>query len=112
MLCQLKANVEKFAINDRKRSQLFGQAILIQIFVAVMLLAQIIAVITNEEEEYGIEAPSNFPLVLVKIPCIIALHFALTPQLDNALQIMKFSNQQSDLFHGYGAFLAYLVGLT
>lgn len=85
VLCQLKSNVKKYAISDRKRSQLFGQAMLVQIFVSIMLFAQIYAVKIDEEDEYSIHAPSNFALVCVKIPCIIALHFTLTPQLDNAL---------------------------
>lgn len=57
-----------------------------------MLYAQIYAVFIEKEEEFVVEAPSNFAVVLVKLPCVIALHLALSPEIDNALQIMKFAN--------------------
>lgn len=57
-----------------------------------MLVAQHYAYVTNENKEYHDTPDHSLMLTLVKIPCIIALHFVLTPEVDNALKVMKFAN--------------------
>jgi hypothetical protein len=60
--------------------------------VLFMLVAQHYAYITNENKEYHDTPDHSLMLTLVKIPCIIALHFVLTPEVDNAIKVMKFAN--------------------
>lgn len=70
-----------------------SQVILVQFMVFFMLVAQFYAWATNENKEYHDVADHGLMLNFVKIPCIVALHFVLTPEVDNALKVMKFTNQ-------------------
>jgi len=54
--------------------------------------------------------PQNFVVLLVKFPCAIALHLFLYPQVEIAMGIMKFANNQSDLFVPYGSEYAFMIG--
>ena len=36
---------------------------------------------------------NSFELFLIKVPCVIALHFHLTPEVESSMIIMKYANQ-------------------
>ena len=76
-----------------------------------MLCAQFYAWITNENNEYHAKPDHSLWLLFVKFPCIIALHFVLTPEVDNALKIMKVANQQAHLFVENGSEVTFCLGL-
>jgi hypothetical protein len=52
------------------------------------------------DEGKGLPMANTFPqnpiVLLVKFPCAIALHLFLYPQVETAMGIMKFANNQSD----------------
>jgi hypothetical protein len=50
-------------------------------------------------------------LFLVKIPCSIALHLLLYPEIDRGLALMKFTNNNPEKFIKGGAIVSYLIGL-
>lgn len=50
-------------------------------------------------------------LFYVKLPCCAALHFEVFPQVEKGLTIMKFANNQFDLFVENGSEASFLIGL-
>jgi hypothetical protein len=99
ILCNyIEENVKKYKISPRQRAKYLAQAILVQFLVLFMLIAQHYAWFTNENHEYHDVPDHSLMLALIKVPCIIALHFVLTPEVDSALKIMKFANQESHQF--------------
>lgn len=70
------------------------------------------AIYSNEAGEYTAVYPGSFALFIVKYPCAIALHLAVYPQFGKGLAIMKFANNQVDLFDHNGSEIAYCIGLT
>ena len=77
-----------------------------------MLCAQFYAWKTNENKEYTNEPDHSLMLNLVKVPCIVALHFVLTPDVDNSLKIMKFANNQAHQFVRNGSEIVFMLGLV
>jgi hypothetical protein len=100
---------DKMWITKRQRAKYLAQTILIQILVLFMLIAQHYAWYTNENHEYHNVPDHSIILTLVKLPCIIALHFVLTPEVDNALKVMKFANQESHQFVGNGSLIVFCL---
>jgi len=52
----------------------------------------------------------NFSVFFVKLPCTIALHFLLYPEVANGLSVMKYSNQNPEKFVANGSEIAYILG--
>ena len=60
-----------------------------------------------EEEK---ELPRSFLVFYVKLPCAIALHFCLYPEVAKGMNLMKFANNQCDQFVEYGSEVSFGVG--
>lgn len=58
------------------------------------------------------EQAHSFQLFLIKIPCVIALHFHLSPEVENGMAIMKFANQRNYKFVEGGSELAFVLGFS
>jgi hypothetical protein len=69
------------------------------------------AIITDEGGAFTPLVAGNFALFYVKFPCAVALHLVLFPQVAKGMKIMKFANNQCDLFVENGAEIAYTIGL-
>jgi hypothetical protein len=82
-----------------------------EIFVTTMLLCMSYAILVNENNEYPMHQPHNFYLMIIKAPTIMALHLLLSPEVENGMRIMKFSNQQSDQFVPGGSQISFILGL-
>jgi len=54
--------------------------------------------------------PSYFKVLIVKIPCGVALHLILTPEIKQGLAIMKYSNNQEHLFVKNGSQISFMIG--
>ena len=52
----------------------------------------------------------TYIVFFVKFPCAIALHFALYPEVHKGMEIMKFANNDCDLFVENGSQIAYTIG--
>lgn len=78
--------------------------------VVTMLLCMLYAIITDEGGAYTPQVASNFALFYVKFPCAVALHFVLYPQVGKGMKIMKFANNQCDMFVENGSEIAYMIG--
>ena len=63
-----------------------------------MLLCMTMAIIENEGGEYGRVYAGSVWVLYVKLPCALALHFYLYPEVQKGMQIMKFSNNQPEQF--------------
>ena len=96
VLCHLKKNVDEYNINHQKRGSILWSCFMLFFIVIGMLYCVYFAVYSDENEEFTVRQSHSFELYLVKIPCILALHFFLSPEVENAMIIMKFANQQSD----------------
>merc|ERR1719223_1880443 len=112
VLCFMTENVEKHMIVEEKRSQMLWSAVTSQIFVSLMLACMAYAIFVNENSEYPISQPHNFFLMLIKAPTILALHFLLSPEVENGMRIMKFANQQVDQFVEGGSEVAFILGFV
>lgn len=68
------------------------------------------AMMSNESGAFGGAFPHSLMLFLVKIPCSIALHLLLYPNIERGLALMKFSNNNPELFVEHGALISYIIG--
>jgi hypothetical protein len=55
----------------------------------------VLALVTNEDNAYSPTVAHSFAVFVVKIPCTIALHLVLFPEVANGMVIMKFANNQA-----------------
>lgn len=97
-------------IVPEKRAQMFYMALVTQGIVFTMLFCMSYGIYINEEGS-GKEFSHSFTVFFVKLPCTIALHLLLYPEVATGLDIMKFANQNPDLFIGNGAEIAFILGL-
>jgi len=63
-------------------------------------------------EEYKAEFSHSFDVYFVKLPCAIALHLCLYPEVAAGMNIMKVANQQVSLFEEYTSEFAFLIGFN
>ena len=56
------------------------------------------AIITNENFDYTPSVSHSFAVFYIKFPCAIALHFFLYPDIAKGMNLMKFANNQHELF--------------
>jgi len=68
------------------------------------------AIYRNEGGEYGLKFKPELMLYVIKLPCAIALHLVLYPQIDQGLRLMKFANNSPDSFVTHGSYIAFLLG--
>jgi len=94
----LKENETKFWITPAKRASIFNQALTIQLTTMAMLSLVFYAIYTNEGGRFTPTYPPNFPLFLVKIACVLALHFVINPEVSKGMNIMKLANQHPIMF--------------
>ena len=75
-----------------------------------MMVTMMVVAITSTDD-YVITVTGR-PTLAVKFPCAIALHFYLFPEVEKGMKIMKFANNNPELFDKNGSQLAYLIGLV
>jgi len=73
-----------------------------------MLLCMLIELI----EDGSKTLVDSFIVFYVKIPCSVALHFYLYPEVSKGMNLMKFANNQHDQFVRYGSEIAYVIGMV
>lgn len=110
VLCYLKDNIRKFMIVPEKRAQMLWSALTVQFIVVCMLTCMLIAILQNEQGKYTNEFSHSFAVFYIKFPCCIALHLSLYPEVAKGMEIMKFTNQQCDLFEGNGSQIGFMLG--
>jgi len=74
------------------------------------MLTCMVSEIIDIEAAREAKIPYEFRVLIVKFPCSVALHMSLTPEIDQGLQIMKYANNQADLFTENGDHLSFLLG--
>lgn len=77
-----------------------------------MIFAMYYAIVTNEGGEYGNKFPHSLALFAVKIPCSLALHLELYPEIDRGLLLMKFVNNNPEKFVKYGDIIGFTLGFA
>lgn len=112
VLCHLKENTEKYMIQPSKRGSVLWSCYMLFLIVTSMLYCVAFAVFYDENGEFTVRQAHSYEGFLIKIPCILALHFFLSPEVENAMNIMKFANQQTDQFIPGGSELCFALGLT
>jgi hypothetical protein len=70
------------------------------------------AIMINEAGEYTPNIAHNFAVWFVKFPCTLALHFVLCPEVTAGMNLMKFCNNQPQMFVPYGSEVGYFLGLN
>ena len=68
------------------------------------------SLITNEGGEFGHTFSTDYTVLHVKFPCAVALHLCLYPEVMSGMTIMKFSNNQPELFENNGSQIAFFIG--
>lgn len=75
-----------------------------------MLGCMTYGLVTNEEKsDYAFS--HTFTVFFIKVPCSIALHLLLYPEVSIGMQVMKFANQNPNLFVKNGSEIAFCLGL-
>ena len=85
--------------------------LLVNIVVIMMLICMLYAIWTDENGDYTPNIAHSYAVWIVKFPCAVALHFFLYPEVANGMAIMKFANNQCDLFVPQGSEISYMLGL-
>lgn len=80
--------------------------LLVMIVVLSMLFCMLIELLRITETELT----DSFIVFYVKLPCAIALHFCLYPEVAKGMNMMKFANNQCDQFVPYGSEISYCIG--
>jgi hypothetical protein len=93
VLCFLEKNIEENFIVKQKRGSVLWSCLMLLLLETAMVVCMMYAVWVNENNEYARAQAHSFQLFLIKVPCVIALHFYLNPEVDNAMRIMKYANQ-------------------
>ena len=91
VLSFLKENVEKNMITREKRGRLLYSVFYMQMTVFAMLVCMFYSMLISEE--YKAEFSHSFDVYFVKLPCAIALHLCLYPEVAAGMNIMKVANQ-------------------
>ena len=68
------------------------------------------SLVNEEDEEQKNTFATEYIVLLVKLPCAVALHLRLYPQVNQGMMIMKYANNQSDKFTNNGAEVSYIIG--
>ena len=80
-------------------------------FCQVLMLTCMVLEILRNEHLNKLEFKNNFIVFFVKLPCTIALHMFLTPEINKGVTIMKFANNQEHQFDDNGAAISFMLGL-
>ena len=110
--CYMKENIKKLMLVPAKRAQMFWAALTAQFMVVIMLICMYKALQMNELGHYTPIVSGNFWLFLVKFPTMYALHFLLTPEVSNGMNIMKYTNQQTEAFTPAGSVICFILGFN
>ena len=111
-LCFLKENVVKYRFSKQKRGSILWSCLMVIVLEMTMLYCIFFAIARNENGEYPVGQAHSFELFMIKIPCVIALHLHLSPEVENGMVIMKFANQQCHKFVDGGSEVAFVLGLA
>mmetsp|Transcript_12165 Transcript_12165/g.20504 ORF Transcript_12165/g.20504 Transcript_12165/m.20504 type:complete len:137 (-) Transcript_12165:403-813(-) len=101
VLCYLKENQERLLLTTQKMSHNFSNLLII-FGVQILMVTCMLVEIVNKDEFSNIFIPQR-TLLMVKLPCAIALHLHLYPEVHKGMVIMKFANNQPELFINYGS---------
>jgi hypothetical protein len=112
VLSYLKTNIKKYKIVPEKRAQMLYSALTVQLIVVLMLICMLTSIVTNEKGRYSNHFSHSFAVFYIKIPCALALHLVLYPEVAKGINVMKFTNQQAELFEGNGSAIGFMLGLT
>lgn len=96
-------------IHPERRAYLLNQAIIVEGIVLTMLSCMVYGLYTNEAgADY--QFSHTFTVFFIKLPCSIALHLLLYPEVCIGMNVMKFANQNPNLFVKNGSEIAFLLG--
>ena len=80
--------------------------------VLAMLCIMYYGIYTNEANRFTAHFAHSFAVFYVKVPCALALHFVLYPEVSKGMNLMKLANQQSGLFVEQGDKIAFILGFN
>lgn len=75
-----------------------------------MLLCMVYGLVTNEEGTHRV-FHNDFTVFFIKLPCSIALHLLLYPEVAIGMKVMQFANQNPELFVRNGSEIAFILGI-
>ena len=79
-------------ITKEKRGKLLYSVFYMQMTIFAMLVCMFYSMLISEEQ-YKAEFSHSFDVYFVKLPCAIALHLCLYPEVAAGMNIMKVANQ-------------------
>jgi len=113
MMCFMKKNAEKYCLTKSTNSRNIFNTFLVFGIQVVMLTCTFSNLYKDENGDGEADSSKfylNFEVLVVKFPCAVALHLYLYPEVMNGMNIMKFTNNQSDLFLPNTSELAFIIG--
>mmetsp|Transcript_28001 Transcript_28001/g.42343 ORF Transcript_28001/g.42343 Transcript_28001/m.42343 type:complete len:103 (+) Transcript_28001:823-1131(+) len=81
VLCYLKENRERMLLTTSKQALQFHNVLTILSVQLTMLVCMLLAIIINEDGSYDNAFAHSKLVLLVKLPCAIALHLYLYPEV-------------------------------
>ena len=74
-----------------------------------MLTCSLFEIFDNKDY---MKIPPHLKVMLVKVPCAVALHLSLVTEVQQGMEIMKYSNNHPELFTlPLGSQMSFVVGL-
>jgi len=111
VLSMLTTNTDKFKLPISMKGHFTFNVFFLLSFQITMLYCMF-AEIYNTYYEHGISVSASRGALLVQLPCAIAMHLVLYPEILLGMELMKFSNNQPDQFGCHGtAKVSFLIGL-
>lgn len=80
------------------------------LLVAIVVCSMLFCMLYELLQEEAATFPGSFSVFYVKLPCAIALHLCLYPEVAKGMELMKLANMYSGYFVDYGSEISFIVG--
>ena len=107
VLSYLKVNKKKHLITHAKQSLNFQNALIVSMAQFVMLWCMFMSFMTGESEA---DFATSEWVLYVKLPCSLALHVYLYPEVQKGMALMKYANNQPHQFVESGSEISFALG--
>ena len=111
VLCYTIKAQKDFVIGPETQSHNLFNCLMIFAVQLTMLTCMLYSLVFNQDGESSLHFAKDFSVLLVKLPCAIALHLCLYPEVMEGMVIMKYANNQPCAFVKAGSEISFMIGL-
>jgi hypothetical protein len=115
VLCFLKDVKAKYALSSNMQNSNFFNCVQIIVMQMIVIYCELWNLFIDELEDDQKEEyfyTTKFPIMIVRFPCAVAIAMELHPKVKEGMDIMKFANNQTELFSQRGSRIAFFLGIT